>query len=187
MQERGVPAFRREQGSHLGITVIEYHPVEHTVNDITDGSAEYQGAGEHDSRRRLLLQQMENIPPDKRNGHYPEQTQHDFSPLSTKLHPESHTIVLDEMNLKPISDDSKLIPDHHMRLYPDLHGLVQHKKHDDKHSQFLFNAHPLRHLRFFPHFSVYAQCGVRHSTQAFFRNQFPRHPAYPVSLVFYSD
>jgi hypothetical protein len=109
----------------LGIAVIEYHPVEHTVDDVSDGTAEDKPERKNHSGRGFLLDEVSQVPGDADNGYQPEYAQNGFTPFTApEFHPESHSVVLDKVDLEPVPEDTEFIPDHHVRLDPDLHDLV---------------------------------------------------------------
>ena len=134
-------------------SIAENHTVEKTVDDVAESTGRYQcQANQHSGRNNRLtvreksqgafiilgLPHKRGDPPAKHTGEdYPEKRQQELSDCPSEFHPESHSLILDEENLKPISDDVEMFTQLHVRLDQNLDDLVNDDKYDSKNQETL--------------------------------------------------
>lgn len=128
MQEGGVTAAVREDGGYFVVAVTEYHAIEEAVDDVADGSAEYQREREQYACRRFFAIEVHNVPTDSPDGKDAEQAKEHFACFAVaKFHSECHAVVFDKEDFEPVPEYGNFFTEHHVGFNPDFDHLVNDK------------------------------------------------------------
>ena len=106
---------------------IEDHPVEHTVDNIAQGSGQYQRNANNKPRFCIAFDTSVQEPADDGHSQNAESGQKD---LTHNLHTESHTVVLHKKDVKPVCHPDAFMPKH-VCLDPYLYALVYDQNQKD--------------------------------------------------------
>lgn len=147
---------------------VEQHAIEHTVDNVSQGSRQDQRHTDDKSGLHALLHELVQKPANDRDCSNAEQGQEQFGEY---FHTESHTTILGKVYIEPIRNPDTLMPVH-VGLYPNLDNLVynQYRKYDKAGYPALRKE--FTHFYFLPLlFSFDAQSGMGHCTKALCRYQ----------------
>lgn len=117
-----------EKLRHLPPRRAEDDAIEDGVDDVAHSSRQDQRHADHEPPPPLAAAETDKPPADEANGDNPENRQGQLAPTrARKLHPESHPVVLDEMEAKPVAEDADLLTERKVGLDPKLHKLVNNQ------------------------------------------------------------
>ena len=127
MQQGRIAAARGHQCGHLPIAVIEDDAIEDAVDDVPQGAREDHGDADDVAHGVLFPNELHQVVGDAHHGHDAEDGEDEFV---EELHAECHAGVLREVELEP-GEDGDAFTQRHVRLHPNLEGLVQKKEQQD--------------------------------------------------------
>jgi len=115
------------------IPFAEQYAVKYAVDDITQGTGDYQGYTDQESFMRLFLYLLPQIPESKNNCADAKRCQRKLSHAAAELNAESHAIIFGVVQYEPIAKQIDLLAPGHMCLYPYFDPLVGgQNKHDQQ-------------------------------------------------------
>ena len=102
-------APRHEFGYYGSWRVVEYHTVEHAVEDVACSSGRYHRHADEVAPVHAPLDLATDVPDEECDCNDAERSE---EPLVENLHAESHSIVLGKENLEPVGDTYALVQVH---------------------------------------------------------------------------
>jgi len=117
---RITPAFG-QKGSNLAVTVIEQHPVEHTVDNITQSPGHYERQAKDEAELEITLHKFVNKHSEETYNYYTEDRKY---VCIKQFDTESHTRVFGKIYFEPREYVYALI-ELHVCLDQDFHRLVE--------------------------------------------------------------
>ena len=129
MEKRSISAVGRKHLRHFRrIGIVEYHAVEHRIDNVAGGSGGNHGYAHEVARFDIAsVAYPTKIVYQQSYSHYTEQGQEQ---LASHLHSECHTVIFNKIYLEPIGH-MDVLTQKHVGFDPYLHQLVDNQNGGD--------------------------------------------------------
>lgn len=116
-------SFKQRKIKHINYftlqqwSIAEQSAIKETVEEVSQCTGKNQCNTNPRPNSRTGMLKLKKKSPDEYNSNKSEQGEQDFPPISTKLHTEGHTIILNEQKVKPIMKHRNALTELHIGLH----------------------------------------------------------------------